>query len=75
MAVVAVSFEHLGRSFTVGDVLPDDDPLVELAPHLFEHPPLEISDPVEPARVRGPVVDWPPIPPKPTRRKPSTKKD
>jgi hypothetical protein len=35
MAVVAVDFTHFDLTCSAGDVLPDDHPLVALAPHLF----------------------------------------
>lgn len=35
-AVVAVPFTHFDLTCKKGDELPDDHPLVELAPHLFK---------------------------------------
>jgi hypothetical protein len=35
MATVAVPFIHFDLTCKKGDELPDDHPLVELAPHLF----------------------------------------
>lgn len=39
MAVVAVPFTHFDLECKKGDELPDDHPLVALAPHLFEQAP------------------------------------
>lgn len=36
MATVAVPFTHFDLTCKKGDEIPDDDPLVDLAPHLFE---------------------------------------
>ena len=36
MAVVAVPFTHFDLTCAPGDVIPDDDPLVAIAPHLFD---------------------------------------
>ena len=38
MATVARDFTHFDRSFAKGDEVPDDDPLVTGAPHLFVQP-------------------------------------
>jgi hypothetical protein len=38
MATVAVNFTHFDLTCKKGDTLPDDHPLVALAPHLFEQP-------------------------------------
>ena len=35
MATVAVDFTHFDRTYTAGDQVADDDPLVSGAPHLF----------------------------------------
>ena len=43
MATVARDFTHFDRSFAKGDEIPDDDPLVDGAPHLFEAPVLKKS--------------------------------
>jgi hypothetical protein len=39
MATVAVPFTHFDLTCKKGDTLPDDHPLVALAPHLFEPDP------------------------------------
>ena len=58
MVKTAVAFEHLGESFRKGDEVPDDHPLVELAPHLFVQPkPAPSPEPSTPARIRGPLVN------------------
>ena len=38
MATVAIAFTHFDRSFAKGDEVPDDDPLVAGASHLYEAP-------------------------------------
>lgn len=38
MAIVAHNFTHFDLTCKKGDEIPDDDPLVALAPHLFEQP-------------------------------------
>lgn len=38
MAIVAHAFTHFDLTCKKGDEIPDDDPLVALAPHLFEQP-------------------------------------
>ena len=45
MAVVAVGFTHFDRVFAAGDIVPDSDPLVLDAPHLFDAP--QVLPPVE----------------------------
>lgn len=51
MAVVAVDFVHFDREHHRGDVIPDDDPLVELAPHLFIQLVEPEQEPSEPVRL------------------------
>lgn len=60
MATVAVDFIHFDREHKAGDEIPDDDPLVAGAPHLFVQPDPEPEPEPDPdARIRGPLVDPP----------------
>ncbi len=65
MPVTLYAFTHLDRSFKKGEVVADDDPLVELAPHLFPAVELDELEPLEPVRIRGPLTD----PPKESNKK------
>ncbi len=57
MATVARGFTHFDRTFVKGYEVADDDPLVALAPHLFEQPDPEPEPKVRHRRIRGPLVD------------------
>ena len=57
MATVAHAFIHFDRTFHKGDEVPDDDPLVALAPHLFEQPDPEPEHKPRHTRIRGPLVE------------------
>lgn len=57
MATVAVPFTHFDLTCKKGDELPDDHPLVDLAPHLFEQPDLTPEPKHRSRRIRGPLVD------------------
>lgn len=68
MAVVAVDFTHFHRTHVAGDQIPDLDPLVIAAPHLFVQPDPDpdVEVEVEPVRIRGPLVNPEPVePPEP----------
>ena len=61
MATVAHNFTHFDRTHNKGDEIPDDDPLVTGAPHLFVQPPEPDPEPEpkEPVRHRGPLAEQP----------------
>lgn len=57
---VAHDFIHFDRSHKAGDEIPDDDPLVTGAPHLFVQPDPELDPEPDPEiRIRGPLVETP----------------
>lgn len=62
MVRVRQAFTHLDLTCRRGDELPDDHPLVGLAPHLFELPdPSPAPSPDPSVRIRGPLVNPPTI--------------
>lgn len=52
--IAAVNFIHFDREYHKGDEVPDDDPLVALAPHLFADPkpPAKKAKPKSPKKAR-----------------------
>ena len=59
MATVAIAFTHFDRSFAKGDEVPDDDPLVAGASHLFVQPDPEPEPAHRERRIRPPQPETP----------------